>query len=150
MASKKADVEEFISQQVLALVGVSRKPEKFSNATMKELRAGGYKIYPINRNGGEAEGEKLYTSLKELPEKPGGVLIMVKAEDAKSVVREAAAVGITRVWLQQGAVSPAALKAAGELGLKTVSGECILMFAGENKFHGIHRWFNKVFGMLPK
>jgi predicted CoA-binding protein len=150
MASKKADVESFVSQQVLALVGVSRKPEKFSNATMKELRASGYKVYPINRNGGEAEGEKLYTSLKDLPEKPGGVLIMVKAADSEAVVREAAAAGITHVWIQQGAVSPAALKAAGELGLKTVSGECILMFASQNKFHGIHRWFNKVFGILPR
>lgn len=150
MASKKVDVEEFVAQPVLALVGVSRKPEKFSNATMKELRAGGHKVYPVNRNGGEAEGEKLYTSLSELPEKPGGVLIMVKAADAESVVREAAAAGIPRVWLQQGAVSDAALKAARELGLKTVSGECILMFAGENKFHGVHRFFNRVFGMLPK
>ncbi len=146
----KSVVEEFVSQRVLALVGVSRKPEKFSNATMKELRASGYTVYPVNRNGGKAGEETLYTSLHDLPEKPGGALIMVKQEDSEAAVREAAAEGITRVWLQQGADSEAAVKAAHELGLTVVTGQCILMFASKEKFHGIHRWFNKVFGLLPK
>lgn len=146
----KVDVDDFVAQPVLAVVGVSRTGKKFSNSTMTELRDKGYKVYPVNRDGGEVNGERLYTSLQELPETPGGALIMVKSEAAEAVVRDAAAAGIKRVWLQQGVNSPAALQAAKELGLKTVSGECILMFAGVNKFHGFHRWIAKVFGMLPK
>jgi hypothetical protein len=146
----KIDVEDFIGQQKLALVGVSRGGKKFSNATMKELRQKGYTVYPVNQAGGEVEGERIYASLKELPEPVGGVLIMVRPEHAEAAVREASAAGIQRVWLQQGADSPAALKAAKELGLRMVCGECILMFAGASSFHGFHRWINKVVGKLPK
>lgn len=148
--TRKEDVDEFIAQPVLALVGVSRAGNKFSNNTMAELRVKGYKVYPVNHSGGEANGEHLYTNLNELPATPGGALIMVKPEQAEAAVREAAEAGIRRVWLQQGAQSKAAIDAAKELGLTTVSGECILMFAGASKFHNFHRWIAKVFGALPK
>ncbi len=146
----KVDVEDFISQHKLAVVGVSRGGQKFSNAAMKELRQNGYTVYPVNHSGGEVEGERIYASLQDLPEAVDGVLIMVRPEHAEEAVREASAAGIRRVWLQQGADSPAALKAAKELGLTTVHGECIMMFAGANKFHGYHRWLWKVIGKLPK
>lgn len=146
----KVDVDHFVGQQKLALVGVSRSGQKFSNATMKELRQKGYTVYPVNHAGGEVEGERIYASLLDLPEKVGGALIMVRPEHAEAAVREAAAAGIPNVWLQQGADSPAALQAAKELGLQTVHGECILMFAGANQFHGIHRWLWKVIGKMPK
>ncbi len=146
----KVDVEDFIGQQKLALVGVSRGGQKFSNATMKELRQKGYTVYPVNHAGGEVDGERIYASLLDLPEKVGGALIMVRPDHAEAAVREAAAAGIPRVWLQQGADLPAALQAAQDLGLRMVCGECILMFAGASQFHGFHKWLWKVVGKLPK
>jgi predicted CoA-binding protein len=147
--AKKIDVDEFVAQPALALVGVSRTGKKFSNATMKELRAKGYKVYPVNRNGGEVEGEKIYSRLQDLPEKVGGVLIMVKPAEAEAAVREAADCGIRRAWLQQGSETPAALKAASDHDMQVISGECILMFAGKSGFHGFHKFVNKLIGRLP-
>jgi hypothetical protein len=147
--AKKVDVDEFVAQPALALVGVSRTGKKFSNITMKELRAKGYKVYPVNRNGGEVEGEKIYSRLQDLPEMVGAALVMVNPADAEAAVREAAACGIPRVWLQQGSETPAAIKAASENQMQVVSGECILMFAGKNPFHGVHKFVNRVIGRLP-
>ena len=147
--NSKADVADFISQPTLALVGVSRSGKKFSNAAMKELREKGYKVYPVNRNGGTAEGEPIYASLADLPEKVEAALVVVRPDDAAEAVRSAAAAGIQRVWLQGGSESPAALEAARELGVKVISGECILMFAGKNKLHGFHRFIWKLLGKLP-
>ncbi|MBI4927879.1 MAG: CoA-binding protein [Anaerolineae bacterium] len=146
----KASVDSFTSQPALALVGVSRSGNAFSNATMKELREKGYTVYPINRNGGEVNGEKLYTSLAELPQPVGGMLVMVASAQSEAAVREAAAHGVKHVWLQQGSESPAAIQAARDSGIDLVHGECILMFAGSSSFHGFHRFINKIIGKLPK
>jgi hypothetical protein len=53
-----------------------------------------------------------------------------------NVARDAAAAGIRHVWLQQGAQSPEIVALCDQLGLETVAGECILMFA---KPTGVHR-----------
>ena len=56
------------------------------------------------------DGEPCYPSLKALPEPPGGTLIMVAPTQSEGVVQDAAAAGIDRVWMQQGAESEAAIK----------------------------------------
>jgi predicted CoA-binding protein len=48
--STKADVENFIGQPKVAVVGVSRDSKKFGNMAYKALKQKGYQVYPINRN----------------------------------------------------------------------------------------------------
>jgi predicted CoA-binding protein len=67
------------------------------------------------------------------------------------VVREAAEVGIPRVWMQQGSESEEAIRLCEENGISVVSGECILMFAEPAEFyHRMHRWVWGVMGKLPE
>jgi hypothetical protein len=81
----------------------------------------------------------------------GGVLVVTPPSQSEKIVHEAAAQGISRVWLQHGAQSDAAVAACVEHGLSAVSGKCIMMFAEPvSSIHGVHRWFAKVFGTLPK
>lgn len=99
----KAMIDDFISQPSLAVVGVSRtKSEKFGNAAFKELKTKGYKLYLVHPSGEIIEGQQSYPSLKALPEKVGGVLVVVQPAQAEKVVHEAHETGIDRVWLQQG------------------------------------------------
>ncbi len=142
----KAEIAEFVAQRALAVVGVSRTPSKFSNAAFKELKQKGYTVYAVNPAGGSVEGEPLYPSLAELPGPVGGAVIFVKPDKAAAVVQECAAQGIQRVWLQQGAQSEDALKLCAEKGMQAISGECILMYAGQSGFHGFHRFFRELFG----
>jgi predicted CoA-binding protein len=147
----KQDVQDFLAQKTLAIVGLSRDEKAMSGNVNKELKAKGYRMLPVNPNAESIAGEKCYPSLAALPEKVGGVLVFTPPSQTEKVVREAAALGITRVWLQQGAQSDAALAACREKDLQTVSGKCIMMFAEPvATFHGVHRWFAKVFGQLPK
>ena len=79
------------------------------------------------------------------------MLVFTAPAQSEKVVAEAAAQGIRRVWLQQGAQSEAALALCREKGLQAVSGKCIMMFAEPvGSVHGVHRWFAKVFGQLPR
>jgi predicted CoA-binding protein len=149
--SSKADVDQFISQPKLAVVGVSRDTKKFGNAAYKALKQKGYQVYPINRNVETIEGDRCYPALAALPEKVDGVVIVVPPRETEQVVREADAAGIKNVWMQQGAESDAAIQYCQEHGLDEVHGECIMMFAPP--VGSVHRWHRgawKLFGKLPK
>jgi hypothetical protein len=147
----KVVVEDFIAQRTLAVVGVSRAGKKFGNMAYKDLKAKGYRLFPINPNAEVIEGDRCYPNLKSLPEPVGGVLIVVPPPETERVVREAAAAGIRRVWMQQGAESEAAIRFCQEHGLSVVHGECILMFAQPVvSYHRFHQWVWKLLGKLPR
>lgn len=150
MSSKNA-VEDFVSQNVLAVVGVSRSGKKFGNMAYRELRQHGYKLYPIHPEADTLEGERAYRDFASLPEPVGGVLIIVPPDQTEGVVRAAAAAGIRRVWMQQGAESEAAIRFCQENGILAIHGECINMFARDTAFfHRIHRWIWGLLGKLPQ
>jgi len=149
--TSRAVVDDFVSQRKLAVVGVSRKKMKFGNMAFKELRRKGYKLFPVHPHAETIEGERCYPSLAALPEPVDGVLVVVPPAQAEQVVRDAAAAGIRRVWLQQGAGSAAAIRFCEENGISAVHGECILMFAEPAAFyHRAHRWVWKLLGKLPR
>jgi predicted CoA-binding protein len=147
----KQDIQDFLAQKTLAIVGLSRDKNAMSSKVKAELTAKGYRLLAVNPNAESIGGEKCYASLAALPEKVGGVLVFTAPAQSEKVVADAAAQGIRRVWLQQGAQSDAALAVCREKGLQTVSGKCIMMFAEPvASVHGVHRWFAKIFGQLPR
>jgi len=147
----RQDIEGFLAQKSLAVAGVSRDPRSFSATAFKELSGKGYRLFAVNPNADSLHGQKCYPSLAALPEKVGGVLVFTPPAVTETVVKEAAAAGIGRIWIQQGAQSPAALALCREKNLAAVSGQCILMFAEPvSSIHGVHRWVKKLFGGLPE
>jgi hypothetical protein len=147
----RQDIEGFLAQKSIAVAGVSRDPRSFSATTFKELAGRGYRLFAVNPNAESIHGEKCYPSLSRLPEKVGGVLLFTPPAVTETVVKEAAAAGIGRIWIQQGAQSPAALDFCREKNLAAVSGQCIMMYAEPvTSIHGFHRWVKKLFGGLPR
>ncbi len=118
---------------------------------MKELKAKGYTTYPVNPNAKEIDGEKCYKSLKTLPEKVDGAVIVVPPAEAVKAVKDAVEAGINKVWFQQGSQSDNAIRFCQANGVSAVYGECILMFAEPVAgFHKFHRTVKKIFGKIPK
>ncbi len=149
MSSKQA-VADFIAQRSLAVVGVSRSGKGFGNAALRELRTNGYRLFPVHPSATEVQGLPCSPDLRCLPEPVGGVLIVVPPEQTEAVVRDAAAAGIRRVWMQQGSSSPRALQACVEAGVEVVHGECILMFLAKGPaLHRFHRGLRRLLGRLP-
>lgn len=141
-------IAAFVAEPAVAVVGVSRSGKKFGNLAVKQLRSRGYRVYPIHPTAREINGVKCHASLADVPEPFGAALVVVPPAPAVDVVRMLAAAGIKKVWLQQGAESPAALQVARELGVDAVSGECVLMYARPTGIHTAHRWVWKVLGKL--
>ena len=150
MNSKK-NVNEFLAQKKIAVVGVSRNKKKFGNTIYNELKQKGYQVYPINPNLNEYEGTICYPDLLSLPEEIDAVIINVPPAQTEQVVKEVKDAGIEKVWLQQGSQSDTAVKFCEENGIDCVSNECILMFAQPTAFfHRAHKWVWGVMGKLPQ
>jgi len=143
-----ADLRSLLTEaQVIAVVGHSDNPERTSYRIAHYLREAGYTVYPVNPNADQINGDKCYASLAELSGKVDGVVICVPPQKSAQVLRDAAAAGINKVWLQQGSQSVETGKVARELGISPVEGKCILMYAGEVKsIHAFHKFFAKLFG----
>ncbi|WP_084295479.1 CoA-binding protein [Desulfitibacter alkalitolerans] len=149
--SSKSIVVDFISQQSLAVVGVSSTGKKFSNRVYKDLKAKGYNVYPVNPKADEIDGNKCYKSIEELPQSVDSLLILLPPKQTEKVVKEAVAAGIKRIWMQQGAETKEAIDYCRENNVKVIHNECILMFVEPVTFpHNFHRYIWKLIGKEPK
>jgi predicted CoA-binding protein len=148
--NKKASVDGFLDQTVIVVAGVSRKGDGFGAMAYRALKAAGYKALAVNPNPGSIDGEPFHGSFAALPEPAGAVLVVTPPRESAKVVQDAAAAGIRRAWLQQGAEAPEAIAWCGANGIDAVAGECILMFLAPVKFpHNLHRWIWRKLGKLP-
>jgi predicted CoA-binding protein len=151
MKNTRQSIEAFLAKQPLAVVGVSHDPDKFGNYLYREIKKTGRKVYAVNPGVDMVEGDRCYAGLGALPEKPGGVVLVVQPQTTLQVLDDMDKLDIRSAWIQQGADSEDGEKKAAELGIDLVSGECLMMFL--EPVQSIHRWhktFKKVFGQLPK
>lgn len=140
-----------MAQSALAIAGASRDEKKFGTAALKSLKAKGYRIYPLHPSAASIAGEQCYRSFRELPEPVGGAVFVLHPDETEKMVKEAAAAGITRVWMQNGAESAPAIDYCAAHGITVIHGECILMFAEPaERFHRVHRFFRGLTGKLPR
>ena len=145
---ERKTIDEFLAQKNLAFVGVSRDSKQFANSVYRRLRGSGRTLYPVNpaAGGDPLEGDRSYAQLAEVPEPVDGVVVMVPAEAAADVVRQAVERGIARVWLHRGAgkgsVSAEAVQICRDNDIAVVDGACPLMFDEPvGGVHRIHRFF---------
>jgi predicted CoA-binding protein len=150
MSTSLTDVNDFISQRTLAIVGVSRSGKKIGNAIYKSLKETGYKVFQVHPQAEMIEGDRCFAGLENLPEKVGGLVVCLPPAQTEIVLHQVLAAGITRVWLQPGAESYAAMRFCENHGIKVIHGQCLLMFLEPVKsIHRFHRWAWKLIGKYP-
>jgi predicted CoA-binding protein len=124
-------VADFLSARRLVVAGVSRSANQPANAIFRRLRDGGREVIPINPHADSLENAKCYPDLAAVPGVVDGLMVVVPPAAAESLVRQAAARGITRIWFHRsfgdGSVSQAAVTACAELGIRPIVGGCPLM-----------------------
>lgn len=120
-------IDEFMKQKIFAVVGASSNPEKYGYTITKNLLDRGYKVYPVNPRLPELLGLKCYKSLSALPEKPDVVDVVIPPKMTEQLVNEVLKLGLTRVWMQPGAESTAAVEFCEKNGIKVIHGACVMM-----------------------
>jgi predicted CoA-binding protein len=110
----------------IGMVGASPNWNRPSYFVMKYLQGKGFKVYPVNPRaaGDEILGEKVYESLKELPETVDLVDIFRSSKDAGPVVDDAIAHGAKFVWMQLTVRNDEAAERAEQAGLEVVMNRC--------------------------
>lgn len=153
--TQRSQIESFLSQKRVAMIGVAREPKDFSRSLMHELWKRGYDVVPVNPMVSLIDERHCFASVKEITPPVTGALIMTKPEVTEDIVRECHAAGIKSVWLYRavgaGAVSPNAVAYCREHHIDVIEGHCPFMFLPNPGFpHNLHRWFAKITGKLPK
>jgi predicted CoA-binding protein len=120
-------IREFINERVWAVVGASTDASKYGNKIFRSLLSAGYTVYGVNPRGGEIEGQKLYRSLADLPEKPAVVDTVVPPRVTEQVVGQCAELGLDQVWMQPGSESQTAIEFCREHGIKVVHDACAMI-----------------------
>ena len=121
-------IKEFLRKEnIFTVVGVSRDSKKYGHRVYKDLKKAGYMVYPINPNVDKILGDKCYHCLKELPEKPDIVDIVVPPEITEKIVRECKKLGIKRIWMQPGSESEKAINYCKKNSIELIYGVCVMI-----------------------
>ena len=144
-------INAFMAQQSIAVAGVSRSKQKFGNSAYKSLKDRGKRVFAINPNITEFEGEHCFASVSDLPADVTALVISTPPATTATIVNEALGRGIKHIWIQQGAGNQSVLDAFEGKDVNVVYDQCIHMHAGPVKsIHAFHRFMSKLFGKFPK
>jgi hypothetical protein len=148
--SPRQEIDSFLREKRIAMVGVSTDPKDFSRSLYHELRNRGYDMIPVNPKAEAIAGERCYPSVRDIAPPPAAVLIMTPARQTDTIARDCLVAGIKRVWMYraagQGAVSGTALRFCHDNGIHVVAGECPWMFLPDAGFpHNAHGWLRRTF-----
>ena len=112
--------------KTIAMVGASPNWNRPSYFVMKYLQGKGYRVIPVNPEiaGKTLLGEKVYASLRDIPDKVDMVDMFRTADEAPAVVADAIAIGAKVVWMQLGIRNDAAAKTAEAAGIEVIMNRC--------------------------
>lgn len=128
------EMHSFIDKNnVYAVIGVSKNPEKYGHKVFKDLTSAGYDVYPVNPNETEILGHKVYTQLSDINEKIDVVIFVVPPNVTLEVLKEVNELGIKSVWFQPGSESPEAIEYCKINKIESIHDACIMI---ERKSNG--------------
>lgn len=124
-----SNIETLLNQPdtTVAVVGATDNPMKYGYVIYRDLKRKGYRVFPVNPNRTEVDGDPAYPSLAELPERPTIVNIVVPPPVTIRILKKALELGLDNLWLQPGAESPETLAFLQEHDFNYLANACIMV-----------------------
>lgn len=119
-------IKQTLGMKKWAVVGANDDPGKYGYRIYKVLEDRGYTVFPVNPRLKEIEGQKVYASVLDLPEKPDVVDMVINPRTGLKVMAEIAQAGIKYVWMQPGTRSEEIRAFAEEHGVELIE-DCVLI-----------------------
>jgi uncharacterized protein len=116
-----------IREKHIAVIGVSKRPEKYGYKIFSSLLNSGFHVSGVHPQTGELFGRKIYKSLEETESVPDMVITVVPPESTEKIVEQCQKLGIKEIWMQPGSESEAAVKKAKEYGMDVVFNACFMV-----------------------
>lgn len=89
----------------VAVVGATDRPGKYGGIIYRDLKRKGYRVFPVNPYRDTVDGDRCYPSVKDLPEVPTVVDLVIPASRGLEVLDDCAQAGALNIWVQPGAES---------------------------------------------
>ena len=131
------EIREILTKyKTVAVVGLSREPDKDSYRVSAYLKEHGFRIVPVNPFANEVLGEKSYKSLLDIPAEIQKTIEIVDifrpAKDVPPIVEQAVKLKEMHgkpyvVWMQLGIVNEQAAETAKKAGLTVVMNKCMMV-----------------------
>jgi len=112
--------------RIVAVVGISDKPDRPSFGVASYLQRQGYRIVPVNPRLKSVLGEKAYPDIQSIPFEIDVVDIFRKSEEVAPIVDAAIAKKAKAVWMQEGVIDEESAQKARDNGLDAVMDLCML------------------------
>ncbi len=153
-------VDAFLTQERIAVVGVSDRRDTGCNAAYRRFREAGYQVSPVNPRLTSYEGAPCYPDLRAIPERPQAVFILANPSVTDQIVEQCVELGIKYVWMHcmmgtrpglaasMTSVSPQAVERCQANGIEVIPGSCPNQFLKPDFAHRLMRVAFRSFGFL--
>ncbi|HOT88347.1 MAG TPA: CoA-binding protein [Bacteroidales bacterium] len=148
----RKNIQEFLKNTEIAVIGASSNSKKFGNIVLKKLHNTGYCVFPVNPKETEILGISCYKSIADLPDTVKTAVFITQPEITEQIMKDICSMKIIKaIWFQPGSEN----KNAIEISIKNVKNviydECIMMHLKPLSFpHNTHKFINVIFGKYPK
>lgn len=120
------EIRQILSLKNVAVVGMSKHPEKAAHFVPKYLTEQGYNIMPINPTADKILDRKCYSSVTEIDQPIDIVDLFRPSDQVLPFVEEAIKMKPKIIWLQEGIHNSEAEELARNQGIKVVFNRCML------------------------
>lgn len=117
----------------VAVIGASRKPERYSNKAIRMLAEYGHNAIPVAPADTEIEGRKAYPKLADIPETIDTVTMYVGPARQTDLIAEIIALAPRRVIFNPGTENPEAYPRLEAAGIETIEA-CTLVLLRSHQF----------------
>ncbi len=146
MKGNLTQINAFLSNKSLAIIGASRNEKKFGNQVLKHLSVMGFDLYPVHPQATEIHGIPCYKALNELPDEVRALCMITHKQDTDRLIKEAIENGFKQIWVQQFSETEETLKTAANTECTIITGRCLFMYTQPEGIHKFHQRLNRLFG----
>ena len=118
MDNKKELKEKMMNSKTWAVVGVTKKKERYGYKIWKILKEHDYTVYGVSPNYEDLEGDKLYKKVSDIPDKVDVVDMVVSPKIGIDLLEGIKEAGVRYVFFQPGTHDEKIIKKAEELDLE--------------------------------
>ena len=112
--------DQMMNKKTWAVVGATDNTSRFGYKIPVIMKEHDYNVYMVNPRKESIDGEKVYSSLDELPEKVEVIDMIVNPKFAREYVDKAKELGIENIFFQPGSYDEELVEYTKDLGLNVV------------------------------
>jgi predicted CoA-binding protein len=113
----------------IAVIGATDRPGKYGGIIYRDLKRKGYRVYAVNPNRETVDGDPCWPSIKNLPQVPTVVDLVIPAARGIRVLDDCEEAGALNIWVQPGAESPELIERLENGPFTWIAHACIMVRA---------------------